>query len=541
MGEKRSVNVFNDGSPLLFISWIAVLLFLISTILLPLLRVLTEPGAADVTAVLSNPQYGHVISNTALICLCSTALSVLTGYLYAYAVVFARIPGRRFFSLLPVLHLITPPFVGGLAFILLVGRQGFITKTLLGLDISLYGFGGLLLAQVLCFFPIAYMICAQTLQGINPHLIQAARSMGAGNWTVFRTVILPLSMPGILTSCLFIAVSVLSDFGNPLIVAGRFKVLAVEIYTQLTGWLNAGTSAILGIILLIPSCILFALQNYVTRKHSVKTATIGGKISPREDSPVSPFARWILTIFCIFIALCVLSQFFAIVAGSFQKLWGIQTFFTTVHFKNIARYRNELKNSLGFALIAAICSALIATVTSFLVHRTRLPLRKTMDTVIQLPAAVPGSLFGLALSLAAGSLHLRNARLLVLTAMIIGFMPFSYRIITSTMSQIRPSLDDAGRSLGQHTMGVLATILAPLSAGGIFSGAVYNFARGIGTVSAVIFLVSFDTPLTSIRILNLAEQGDWGKACALALILTILTFAVVLVGNGLQRMVNRAK
>ncbi len=541
MGEKRSVNVFNDGSPLLFISWIAVLLFLISTILLPLLRVLTEPGAADVTAVLSNPQYGHVISNTALICLCSTALSVLTGYLYAYAVVFARIPGRRFFSLLPVLHLITPPFVGGLAFILLVGRQGFITKTLLGLDISLYGFWGLLLAQVLCFFPIAYMICAQTLQGINPHLIQAARSMGAGNWTVFRTVILPLSMPGILTSCLFIAVSVLSDFGNPLIVAGRFKVLAVEIYTQLTGWLNAGTSAVLGIILLIPACILFALQNYVTRKHSVKTATIGGKISPREDSPVSPIARWMLTIFCIFIALCVLSQFFAIVAGSFQKLWGIQTSFTTVHFKSIARYRNELKNSLGFALIAAICSALIATVTSFLVHRTRLPLRKTMDTVIQLPAAVPGSLFGLALSLAAGSLHLRNARLLVLTAMIIGFMPFSYRIITSTMSQIRPSLDDAGRSLGQHTMGVLATILAPLSAGGIFSGAVYNFARGIGTVSAVIFLVSFDTPLTSIRILNLAEQGDWGKACALALILTILTFAVVLVGNGLQRMVNRAK
>lgn len=541
MDAKRSVRTFNDGSPLLFISWLAVILFLTATILIPLLRVFAEPDAQSLHTVMTNPQYGRVIANTARICLCSTLLSVLTGYLYAYAVVFARIPGRRFFAVLPVLHLITPPFVGGLAFILLVGRQGFITRTLLGLDVSLYGFWGLLLAQVLCFFPIAYMICAQTLQGINPHLIQAARSMGAGNWTVFRTVILPLSAPGILTSCLFIAVSVLSDFGNPLIVAGRFKVLAVEIYTQLTGWLNAGTSAILGIILLVPACILFALQNYVTRKHSVKTATIGGKISPREDSPVSLPARILLTLFCLFIALCVLAQFIAIVAGSFQKLWGIQTQFTMEHFKSLQRYSKELKNSLFFAFTAAIMSALIATVTSFLVHRTNVPFRKTIDTVIQLPAAVPGSLFGLAINLAAGTIHLRNARLLVLTAMIIGFMPFSYRIITSTMGQIRSSLDDAGRSLGQHTMGVLATILAPLSASGIFSGAVYNFARGIGTVSAVIFLVSFNTPLASIRILNLAEQGDWGKACALALILTILTFAVVLIGNGIQRMVSHAK
>lgn len=541
MDAKRSVRTFNDGSSLLFISWLAVILFLTATILIPLLRVFAEPDAQSLHTVMTNPQYGRVIANTARICLCSTLLSVLTGYLYAYAVVFARIPGRRFFAVLPVLHLITPPFVGGLAFILLVGRQGFITRTLLGLDVSLYGFWGLLLAQVLCFFPIAYMICAQTLQGINPHLIQAARSMGAGNWTVFRTVILPLSAPGILTSCLFIAVSVLSDFGNPLIVAGRFKVLAVEIYTQLTGWLNAGTSAILGITLLVPACILFALQNYVTRKHSVKTATIGGKISPREDSPVSLPARILLALFCLFIALCVLAQFIAIVAGSFQKLWGIQTQFTMEHFKSLQRYSKELKNSLFFAFTAAIMSALIATVTSFLVHRTNVPFRKTIDTVIQLPAAVPGSLFGLAINLAAVTIHLRNARLLVLTAMIIGFMPFSYRIITSTMGQIRSSLDDAGRSLGQHTMGVLATILAPLSASGIFSGAVYNFARGIGTVSAVIFLVSFNTPLASIRILNLAEQGDWGKACALALILTILTFAVVLIGNGIQRMVSHAK
>ena len=71
--------------------------------------------------------------------------------------------------------------------------------------------------------------------------------------------------------------NVLSDFGNPLIVAGRFRVLAVEIYTQLTGWLNAGSSAVLGIVLIVPSVILFTVQNRLLKKNMPKISGIGGK------------------------------------------------------------------------------------------------------------------------------------------------------------------------------------------------------------------------------------------------------------------------
>ena len=125
---------------------------------------------------------------------------------------------------------------------------------------SLYGFWGLLIAQVLCFFPIAYLMCSQVLQRINPSLEQAARLMGASKARIAFTVTIPLCANGILSAALFIAVSVLSDFGNPMIVAGRFRVLAVEVYTQLTGWVNAGTSAVLGLILVIPSVLLFILH-----------------------------------------------------------------------------------------------------------------------------------------------------------------------------------------------------------------------------------------------------------------------------------------
>ena len=479
--------------------------------------------------------------NTALVCVCSTVLSVAVGYVYAYAVVRGGIFCARFFSVVPIAHLVTPPFVGGLAFILLFGRQGFVTHTLLGLDVSLYGFWGLLLAQTLCFFPIAYLICAQTLRGISAGVEQAARGMGAGRARIFWTITLPLSFPGILGALLFIAVSVLSDFGNPMIVGGRFRVLAVEIYTQLTGWLNAGTSAVLGLVLVVPSVVLFVLQNHVLKANAAKMATVGGKGHgvPREDAPVA--ARICLTAFCALVSLAVLAQFAEIMAGAFQKLWGVHTAFTLDHVRALTKYLHELRNSVVFALVSAVCSTLIASLTAYMTHRTALPLRRSLDVVAQLPSAIPGSLFGLAIALAANRLHFRVSQVLIVIAMAVGFLPFSYRIMSSAYAQFRTTLDDGARSLGADRLHVFGTVLLPLAAGGLFSSFVYTFVRGVGTLSAVIFLVSFKTPLASVRILNLAEQGDWGKSAALALLLTVVTFMTLGVGRlAIGRFIGRA-
>ncbi len=469
--------------------------------------------------------------NTLLECVCSTVLSVLVGYLFAYAVVKAEIPGKRFFSLVPVVHLVTPPFVGGLSFILLFGRQGFITHTLLGLNISLYGFAGLLIAQVLCFFPIAYLMCVQTLNAIPPSFEQAARNMGASRMKIFFSVTFPLSLPGVFSALLFIAVSVLSDFGNPMIVAGRFKVLAVEIYTQLMGWLNAGRSCVLGIVLVLPSVALFLLQSHIMKKEEKKLATIGGKDSPLPGKKSSIPTKIFLTVFCSVISLAVIVQFVAIVAGTFQKIWGVNTAFTFEHVRAIGGFFVELKNSLCFALISSIISTVVACITAFFVFRTSFPLKKYMDVCAQIPASIPGSLFGLALSISSSKIGFRNSHVLIVIAMTVAFLPFSYRIITSVFSQIKISLDEVAQSLGAGKFRVLFSILMPISAGGVFSSFIYDFVRGVGTVSAVIFLVSFNTPLTSVKILNLAEQGDWGDSAALALALTLITFAILGAGK----------
>ncbi|MBQ7158114.1 MAG: iron ABC transporter permease [Treponema sp.] len=514
--------------------WFAVVIFFAICVLVPLFFVALTPRADDFVSVLTSERWHIAMRNTAIACVCSTVLSVLIGYVYAYAVVRGDIFCKAFFSGIPILHLITPPFVGGLAFILLFGRQGFVTHTLLGLDISLYGFWGLLLAQVLCFFPIAYLICAQTLRGINPSFEQSARGMGASPAKIFCSVTLPLSFPGILSALLFIAVSVLSDFGNPMIVGGRFRVLATEIYTQLTGWLNAGTSAVLGLVLVVPSIVLFVLQNNVLKANTAKIATIGGKTSSAPRQKAGLAVRISLTIFCALITLAIAAQFFAIVAGAFQKLWGVNTAFTLNHLRAMGGYAGELRNSVCFALVSALLSTIIASFTAYVTHRTNMPLRRFLDVTAQLPSAVPGTLFGLALALASNALRFRQSGVLIVVAMTVGFLPFSYRILSSTFAQLKTTLDDGARSLGADRLRVLRTILVPLSTGGIFSSFIYDFVRGVGTLSAVIFLVSFNTPLASVRILNLAEQGDWGKSAALALILTCVTFMILGIGRYLE-------
>lgn len=524
--------------------WGLVVLFLAGCVVYPLVCVIKTAAVQDLQKIMTQPVLHEARKNTVLECLCSTSLSVIVGYIFAYAVVKSNIPLKKFFSITPVLHLITPPFVGGLSFILLFGRQGLITQKILGLDVSLYGFPGLIITQTLCFFPMAYLICAQVLRGIDSDLEKVARGLGAGEFKIFFTITFPLSLPGILSSFLFIAVSVLSDFGNPLIIGGRFRVLAVEIYTQLTGWLDVGISAMLGIILVVPSVILFLIQNRLNKKLQDKTSTISGKGFRADEENQSPvIVRIFLFVFVAFVSLVILAQIASIIAGSFQKIWGINTEFTLQHIISMKDYIPHLSDSVFFALIAAVFSTAIASVSSFLVHRTDVHLKKTIDVVVQLPSAIPGSLLGLSLAIASQKIHFVYSSVLIVIAMTVAFMPFAYRVISNTYAQINPTLDNGARSLGANPMTVLGTVIMPVSRGGLFSGFIYDFIRGVGTLSAVIFLVSFDTPLASIQLINLAEQGSWGKSAALALVLTLITFLILGFGLLFNRLFfkNRGK
>lgn len=514
-----------DRSTLL--SYVFVAGFLALFVVAPLLKVAIAPSAGDWRQVLATPRWRGAALNTLTMMALSTASSLALGTLFAYAVTKARVPGSRLFTAAPVLLLITPPFVSGLAFILLLGRRGLLTYQLLGLEISIYGWHGLWLAQTLSFFPIAFLVLQGVFRAIDPALEQAARGLGASRWQVLRSVTLPLATPGLLAAGLFIAIGVLGDFGNPMLVGGRFRVLATEVYTQLTGWASIGTSAALGLILLAPALALFAAQQRVHSLTRERFATVGGRGGNLIERPLPGGVRWLLFAFCLLVSLFVAASHGVVFVGAVTELWGIDYSFTLAHLTYVFDQFDGLGNSLRFAALAALLCTLLSGLAAYLVQRVGVPGSRGLDLATLLPAAIPGTLLGVAyvLTFNAPPLNLTGGGFIIVVAMAASYLPVGYRICAASLAQLRPSLDESAANLGASRMQTLLGVVAPLIGPALIAAFVFCFIQAVGTLSTVIFLVSFDTPLASVAILNLAEQGRWGRAAALSSALVIVTVA----------------
>jgi len=262
--------------------------------------------------------------NSLMMSTLTAVVGTLIGYVFAFAIARAKIPGSRIFNLIAVIPAISPPFIGALAIIMLFGNNGLITWNLLRIqNFPIYGFNGLLLAQVLTFFPVSYLTLKGVLESMNPVLEEAALDLGGSRWKVFRKVTLPLSIPGIASSVLLLFVETLADFGNPLILAGsKFPILSVQAYLQIVGMYDLPKGAAISIMLLVPSLIAFYLQRWLVNKR--KYTTVTGKPQQASTKIVSPGARIALFVVCALVTLLVALVYFSIVVGV-CKVWATIT------------------------------------------------------------------------------------------------------------------------------------------------------------------------------------------------------------------------
>ncbi len=227
-------------------------------------------------------------------------LGTLIGFIFAYAITRVDIPWKRFFNIMATFPIIAPPFMMSLSAILLFGKQGFVSKLILRdiIQFKIYGFYGLLVVETLTYFSTAYLTLYGVLQAIDPALEDAALDLGASKGKVFRSITLPLATPGIASAILLVFSQSLADFGNPMILAGNYTILATQAYLTIVGMFNMKGGAALAILLLIPSLIAFCLQKYwVSRKSYV---TVTGKPSSariKMDHPADKiFHIWTLSI-----------------------------------------------------------------------------------------------------------------------------------------------------------------------------------------------------------------------------------------------------
>ena len=220
----------------IILSFALLLLFVIYPLAKTLIYSLTdETGAfslANLIAILQTPRYGKVFGRTMALGLIVAVIATFIGYVFAYTVTRVNVPAKGFFKTMATLPILSPPFVLSLSIIFLFGKQGLISKNLLGITgSSVYGLKSLIVVQVMSFFPIAYLTLSGILASIDASVEDAACNMGAGRWKTFWTVTFPLSLPGIISGALMAFTMSLDDFVISYFVTGSsFITLPVEIY-----------------------------------------------------------------------------------------------------------------------------------------------------------------------------------------------------------------------------------------------------------------------------------------------------------------------
>src|SRR5262247_2784214 len=271
--------------PALVLTLVVVVGLLGFFVIYPQLRVVLVPGLAGYVEFFREQTWVKPLQHSLQITVLSTTTAVTLGFVYAYAMVYSDMPWKRFFRLVGILPLLSPPFVVAASYILLFGPRGIITYHLLGQSPNVLGLGGLWGVQTIAFFPFAYQLIADVLSRSDPSLEQAARNLGAGAWEVFRTVTLPLSRPGLAAATLMTAIYVMEDFGNPALIGGRFTVLPTQAYGLISGFGDVVGAAAVSTILLLLALVLYVARLRLEGEGSLVTVSGRAASVPRPPIP----------------------------------------------------------------------------------------------------------------------------------------------------------------------------------------------------------------------------------------------------------------
>nr|WP_298644272.1 iron ABC transporter permease [uncultured Cardiobacterium sp.] len=501
-----------------------------------------ESGAfvpGQVLDILGRSYIVRVIGNSLMLSGFVGLMSTLFGL--AFALYTTRIARRtafvgKIFSILPI---VTPPFVVGLGVTLMLGRSGYVTEWLMHLGFTntnwLYGFNGIAIAQILAFTPLAFMILDGALKSIHPSIEEASYTLRANRYQTFFQIIFPLLRPALANAFLLVFIQSLADFSNPLVLGGSFDVIATQIYFYIAGsQLDYASASTLGTILLLFSLGIFIVQYLWIGNRSY--ITVSGKSYRGE---VQELPRGLKNAITALLAVWVVFNivlYGSIFYGSFTVNWGVDYTLTT---KNYAMLFGQglrdgawpsLINTLIYAGIAAVLTALLGLLIAYIVVRKQFRGKKALEFLTMLCFAIPGTAAGVSYILAFNNapLYLTGTGIIVIISMVMRDLPVGMRAAIAGLGQLDKSLDEASLSLKGSSFKTIIYIILPLLKPALLSALVTSFVKAMTTVSAIIFLVTADTRVATAYILNRVEDGEYGIAIAYGSILIVVMMSIIL-------------
>lgn len=547
--QSAKLDIFTKIAILILVLILTVL------IVIPIGNVLYksfQPGGIDVLRnVYDNDYTRQIIYNTVWLGISVGAIGTLIGFLLAYVQVRMNFRGKKLLHVLSLLPLVSPPFAFATAVIVLFGRAGIISDGIFNQQPMIYGYKGLVLVLSISYFPVAYMNLLGMLKSLDPAVDEAARSLGASKFKIFRTVTIPLLIPGIGASFLLLFVESIADLANPLVIGGDYTVLASRAYIAISGEYNIPGGAAYSTILLIPALMVFIVQRYWSQRADVVTVT--GKPSGQVDIIKTPFAKYSLLTLAWSIAAFVVLIYSMVIMGSFFKVLKVDYSLTLDNYRYIFSGvgNSAVLTTTMLALIATPIAGLLGMMLAWVIVRKIKRGGQVLDFFGMLGLALPGTVLGIGYAftfnspiqifgftilpqLAGGGAILGGAMAIVMVY-VIRSSPAGQRSGIANLQQIDPSIDEASASLGASGGRTFRKISLPLIRGAFLTGLMFAFARSMTTLSPIIFITTPDTPILTSLILAEADTVRYGNAFAFCTLL----IGIVLITMGLINLIVR--
>jgi len=527
---------------------VGIALYLTVSILLPLYAILSKSfknadglfvGLANYVNFFSTPALFWSIENSLTVTLICCVIVVTLAFIYAYALTRTCIPFKALFKGVALLPILMPSLLPAIALVYLFGNQGIIKDWLFGYEI--YGPIGIVMGECFYVFPHVLTIMLIAMANSDARLYEASDALGASKIKTFFTVTLPSVRYGLVSAFFVCFTLVITDFGVPKVVGGKYNVLATDIYKQVVGRQDFEMGAVVSMVLLLPALFAFAADRIVQRRQVALLSARAVPYQPKKNRVVDTA----MLAFCCLIGLILVSILGMACFASFAKFWPYDLSLSLKHYNfdlMDGGSWNAYWNSIELAAWTAVIGTAMVFTGAYLVEKSKgfHSGRAAMQLLCMIPMAVPGLVLGLAYVFffnapnnPLGFLYHTMPILVICT--VTHFYTVAHLTAATALKQLDGEFESVSQSLKVPFYKTFFRITVPVCMPAILDISMYLFVNAMTTVSAVVFLYSPDTALASVAILNMDDAGDVAPAAAMGMMIVGTAAAVRLVHAGLTR------
>ncbi len=507
----------------------AIVLLIALAMLLPLAYLLYRAagvGWTQAVDLLARMRTLQIMWNSLILVCGVTTLSLALALPFAWLTERTDLPGWRIWTVLAMMPLVIPSYVGGFALIAMFGPRGALQELLSPFGVnrlpSIYGFTGALWVLTLFTYPYIFMSIRAALHRFDPSIEEAARSLGYNGWQTFLKVTLPNLRPAITAGGLLVALYTLSDFGAVSLL--RYNSFTRAIYVQYLSSFDRNVASLLSLALIVFTIILLVLErNSRGRGRPRYYRSSAGVAAPRKRIELA-HRKWPALLFCGTVVTAALVLPVGVIV--FWLLRGLASG------ESLTPVWTATLNSFRAGAMAALAAAALGLPVAFAAIRMGGRLMNLAARAVYVGYGLPGIVIALSLVFFGANFAplLYQTLWMLVFAYVVRFLPQAIGAMQISLLQMNPRLEEAGRSLGLGNRAVFRRIIAPIVQPGVLAGMALVFLTTVKELPATLLLSPTGFTTLATQIWSATDEAFFARAAAPALMLLAMSaFSIFLV------------